>query len=1229
MTTAGGLARGIINSFSATTVALVLLILLGGMASGSPSPMEVRRLDRLLDEITGANPPELAYPILLSLDTFEGALSTERLEESLTALTRSSAHPMVRALAAWRLAALHSNLGQVESAREELRSLGMLERWHIIGPFPNEGMAGYDTAYLPEERIDVGETVDGTFPELRWRSFESRGRGGYVRLSSVVAPTNNSVSYLATVLESDRQQDAVLWLTIDGAFKVWVAGQLAGEQREDQGGAIDREGFKVSLTAGPNLVLIKVANETGYAGVYARLTHTDLSPFPMPHGNTAPSLEVALPVVGEDHHVQAPLDSLEVLVDAMDPTAPGYASAKAWLAYGFHRVRPGEANRPWEGLVLEALAVAPSDVDIVTIANEVLEEDWRRRETVEAALLVAPDDPWLLSLRLEQLLNDSSYSRATEITTILETLRGAEPDSVVVALKSIRREGLDGLKESALNEIIALAEKNPKVLDVTDDLYWRAKKAGRTDLATKAVEQLVEIRGDIETNREDLCDLLLQRGDDEEALAVLDEGLLHRPDGFALAIRRAEVLGSLGRLDEARQAFEQIIAETPTAASLYEQYGDWLLRHDDTPAALEMFRTSLRFEAQNESLRRLVRYLDPSAESFESPYVISEVDALPSSTSTTDDYAILLEQTITLVHPNGLSSVFTQTVYEVLSDEGASALKHIPIYYTPNEEVLEIALVRVLKPDGSVRQAYERDEYSVADESIRMYYDYRQVQLTIPDLDVGDRLELQHRKSQVSQSNYFDNYFGDLWFVQDTVPKNYTRYVLLTPKGWEMFFHVQEQGPSTEIEKALVGDHMVYTIERFEVPKIESEPMMPGFSEVADHVIVSTFSSWSQVGKWYWNLVKDQWLVDKEMKEVVKKLVAGVDSRRERVSIIHNYVLKNTRYVALEFGVHGYKPYRTTVCFRRKFGDCKDKASLTKVMLEEAGIPADIVLARTRRNGKISQDPPTLSIFDHAISYVPEFDLFLDGTAEFSGTSELPAMDQGIDVLIVKAQGEIESRTTPIFPPESNSIDNRYKLTLSATGEAKMHGKGVITGEFAPSYRQRYESVEKRHDAFEDELSREYHGAAITALEFFELDDLEKPVSFEFDADIASLTESSGEQLVFYPHGHKADLADRLAPSAKRKQDLMLPFMFHFDNRFEYTLPTGYSIDSTLEDVHLESEFGDMSIQFETSGQTLTVQSALTLAQSQIPADSYAAFQAFVLQVDRILNTPIALSRVK
>ena len=97
-----------------------------------------------------------------------------------------------------------------------------------------------------------------------------------------------------------------------------------------------------------------------------------------------------------------------------------------------------------------------------------------------------------------------------------------------------------------------------------------------------------------------------------------------------------------------------------------------------------------------------------------------------------------------------------------------------------------------------------------------------------------------------------------------------------------------------------------------------------------------------------------------------------LDEKRAIVRGVYDFVVSQTRYVGLEFGIHGYKPYRVDQVLARRFGDCKDKASLVHALLGAAGIDSRLVLLRMRRLGRMPETPASLAVFNHAIAYVPD-----------------------------------------------------------------------------------------------------------------------------------------------------------------------------------------------------------------------------------------------------------------
>jgi hypothetical protein len=124
-------------------------------------------------------------------------------------------------------------------------------------------------------------------------------------------------------------------------------------------------------------------------------------------------------------------------------------------------------------------------------------------------------------------------------------------------------------------------------------------------------------------------------------------------------------------------------------------------------------------------------------------------------------------------------------------------------------------------------------------------------------------------------------------------------------------------------------------------------------------------------------------------------------------------------------------------------------------MLKELGIPATIVIVRTGMRGDFETEPASLAPFDHAIAYVPSMDLYLDGTAEWTGSTELPAMDRGALALQIN-EGKPKLVHLPEPPPSDSLTSKRIEASIALDGSAQLDWRVDVTGSSAASWRQRY-----------------------------------------------------------------------------------------------------------------------------------------------------------------------------
>jgi len=329
--------------------------------------------------------------------------------------------------------------------------------------------------------------------------------------------------------------------------------------------------------------------------------------------------------------------------------------------------------------------------------------------------------------------------------------------------------------------------------------------------------------------------------------------------------------------------------------------------------------------------------------------------------------------------------------------------------------------------------------------------------------------------------------------------------------------------------------------------------------------------------------------------------------------------------VGLEFGIHGFLPYRVPLIVQRGFGDCKDKASLQYTMLREAGIDARIVLVRTRRNGAIDGEPASLAVFDHAITYVPELDMYLDGTAEHSGTTELPTEDQGVTVLLVGPDGA-ELRKTPVLTAEQNQRTRTLAVQLEADGSAHVDGAEEVRGAEAAGYRDYYQSEGTRAERFERNLGGIYPGVELLAQRFETLQELERPVRYSYRIRVPRFGLWDGSELRFSPSA-LSDLVRNMARSPTRLQPLDLASSSAYVEERKVTLPRGMRLGVLPEGGEVSSAWGKLTLRYAAERDVVKVRTEFFLTRARVAPKEYPDFRRWVEAADQLLRQRVGVQR--
>jgi transglutaminase-like putative cysteine protease/Tfp pilus assembly protein PilF len=768
-----------------------------------------------------------------------------------------------------------------------------------------------------------------------------------------------------------------------------------------------------------------------------------------------------------------------------------------------------------------------------------------------------------------------------------------------------------------------------------------ARSLDRLDEAARLWRKALALRFDDASSRYGLEEMLADRGDVDGALLLLDEATKLDPADLGVRLRQADLLSANGRTDQAEAAFAAAERICPEEEEVRERRGRARLRAGRTAEAVADFQAALELRPQNPQLKELLRALEPQREGYEKPYLFDarelarDFDRGLHRAEAGEDAVVLGELHLARVFPSGLAFRARQLVVKVLTPRGADAFRRHAFGYEPGRQEIKVERARVLKPDGTAVENAQESDRSASEPWYRLWYDTRVRTVSLPALAEGDVLELLVHTDDVARENLLSDYFGDVVSLADGTRKLRWEYVVLMPPGREVHASQTPAGV-TRSDRALEGGTEHRWSAR-DLPRAPPEPNAPGWSEAAPFVHVSTFASWDQVASFWWGLARDQLTPSAEVRQTALRIAA--ETRRARraaglpesgderalVEAVHAFVVTNVRYVGLEFGIHGFKPYRVDEVLSRRFGDCKDKAALTHALLRVLGIDSRLVLVRMRHLGAMPPVPASLSIFNHAICWVPAFDLWLDGTASFHGTRELPGEDREATVLVVNPGAAPSFQRTPAARAEDNSTQSRLEIRLAADGSASIRGDSRIHGAGAPGYRRSYQAENDRKAVLEQAFARTFPGLRVVSLETSDLSRLEEDVSLRFELSQPRFAERRGEELAFSPFGGAPGYTETYASNSSRRQDLILgdPSLNHFAYRIQ--LPPGTAVSELPGPAAAETPFGSFEISTRAEGGALLAEGRIAIRVGRVAAADYPAFRDFVSRLDRALAGKVVL----
>lgn len=380
-------------------------------------------------------------------------------------------------------------------------------------------------------------------------------------------------------------------------------------------------------------------------------------------------------------------------------------------------------------------------------------------------------------------------------------------------------------------------------------------------------------------------------------------------------------------------------------------------------------------------------------------------------------------------------------------------------------------------------------------------------------------------------------------------------------------------------------------------------------------------NSWGEFASWISKLNANGNNLSEQAKTEINALVANVDDPRQKIEILYDYMQSKTRYVSIQLGIGGWKPFDANTVERLGYGDCKALANYMKSILEVAGINSNYVLVSAgKHEPNIITGFPS-NQFNHAFIMVPlpTDTIWLECTDQQVPFNYLGTFTDDRDVLVIEDGGGSIVRT-PAYDEYSSFTNSVIDVTLDQEGNALVNAATAYAG---AKYMDVFEFLFKDKKSAENALNKRIDITDFTITDFSYTDQKTEIVE-NLNLLVASYAKKSRNNLIM-----PLNLMNKVGSIPKRddarKLDVFIRRTYSERDRINYNVPAHFHAGTNPEPVKIESRFGRYEAKVELKDDGIEYLREFVFYKGSYPPSDYNALIDFLSEVAKADRVKIML----
>lgn len=489
----------------------------------------------------------------------------------------------------------------------------------------------------------------------------------------------------------------------------------------------------------------------------------------------------------------------------------------------------------------------------------------------------------------------------------------------------------------------------------------------------------------------------------------------------------------------------------------------------------------------------------------------------------------------------------------------------------------------------------------------------------------------------VNDPRYFTNIFLSNPYRVEEKTVSFTIPRWMKVEIMEFNFKGNNIRKTSEYNSKLDADVITYSIRNLR-PR-EREPNSPGATYTEPHLLllnkyaevdgvkITFFNTLQDQYAWYRALVKDLPTGEEAIKARALQITSGASDDMDKVKKVLYWMYDNVRYIAFEDGIAGFKPETASEVLRKKYGDCKGMANLTREFLRSLGFDARLCWIGTNH---IAYDysTPTIAVDNHmicALLYKGKT-YFLDATENYIGFNEYAERIQGRDVLIEDGDGFIRTRV-----PQTNHLQNTdvEKLNYQVVNNVL---EGSVTREWKGEEKEylyfRLHAMKKENsrDAFIKYLNDGNSGYVISEFSTSELDNYDKPLSVQYKVKNTKGI-SAFDKDIYLDLDHRRELSGFTFDAGERSHDYWFSYKMNTQLEVQVKMPEGYQLNAKPADLSIKNDVYEIMASVQQAAGKIIYKKNIILKDIRLKKENFGQWNSDIKKLNNFYNEQVVLTK--